>query len=1157
MKQTVKLLTVLAGILVASCAVMAEKAVPTNAAGRERLSMDFEWRFSLGHANDMVKDFDYMGGDPYGNAKTGDLAGPPHPNFDDSVWEVVDVPHDWGVSVGFDKDAEPSHGYRKLGRRYPKNSIGWYRKTFEIPATDLGKRLTIEFDGVFRDCQVWLNGHPLWHQQSGYTSFGFDITDYAKYGDKNTLVVRADASGYELWSYEGAGIYRHVWLVKTNPLHVARWGTYVSSDVKLKSGKASAELTIKTTLENEQDENTECELISTIIDPDGRKVKMAKSKKSIGAWESKQIVQKTEVERAKLWSLDSPNLYRMLTTIKQGGKIIDTYETTFGIRTFKFDADKGFYLNGKPMKLKGVCLHQDHGGVGIAIPDRLHEFRINKLKEMGCNSIRLAHNWVASEMLDACDRLGILIMDETRMSGSSDELLEQLETMVRRDRNHPSIIIWSLGNEEHIIQGSEVGRRIFRTMKRVVQKLDPTRPVTLGMNGDWGSVVTEDMDIQGCNYLLCGNITELRQKFPNKPIILSESGSTLTTRGVYDTSAETGHCADYDEVLPEWGHTAESMWKFVAERDWLAGTYVWTGFDYGGEPLPHSWPTVNSNFGIIDRAGFPKDNFYYYQSWWTDKTVLHLSPHWNWPGQEGAKKRVWCNTNCQEVELIINGKSLGRKAVPRNSRARWNVEFQPGFIEARGYNNGKLVAKHRRQTTGKVAAIRLKPDRTKIKAGNQDVSLVTVEVVDDKGRIVPTANNEITLTICNNGRIIGVCNGDPSCHVLENQTTYPVFNGLMMVFVQSGWNTGPITLKAEAKGLEKAQVSIEAEACTPRPFVSSVKTKASHPSRAPLLQQGNFVHVRTPNPVIKQGKAGTWDDAVLESADCFKDGDTYYWYFHAYNKSGPKARYELGVATAKSPLGPWTKYRGNPILKISKGKWEEQLVACAMITKEADTYYMFYTGAGKDWRCRIGLATAPHPLGPWTKYSNKPIIDHEKFGFVGGVVKVRDKYYLYSVPPDEVQPDYGRMYLATADTPEGPWEIKQEPVLIEGPKGSWDEGGFSEFEVLYYNDMFHAFYGGSLLTDDRDTARESIGYAYSTDGINWTKYADNPVIPTANVPNAAAFAEVHAILEYPRIYCYHTLRYLKCPDGEDQKWFDEDWIEHLGTQVLEITSAAP
>jgi len=785
------------------CSTTPDNLSMTDETNRERIKMDFDWKFSLGHAADMAKDFNYWGGDPSGDAKTGDITGPPHPNFDDDGWEVINVPHDWAVGIGYDRSADPYHAYKKTGRAWPENCIGWYRKTFEIPSSDLGKRISIEFDGIFRDSEVWLNGHPIWHHESGYTSFGVDITDYVNYGKENIIVVRADATGHELWSYEGAGIYRHVWLVKTSPLHVARWGTYVNSEVTTDNEDGTvAQLSIETIVENQGDEDAEFTLISSIKDPDGNLVGTLQSNEEIQSWNDKEITQEITLNDVDLWSLESPHLYSMTTKIVKSGEPVDSYETSFGIRYFNFDADKGFFLNGEPVKLKGVCLHQDHGGVGIAVPDGLHEFRVGKLKDMGCNSIRTAHNWVSPEMLDVCDRLGMTVIDEARMTGSSKELLEQLGSMVRRDRNHPSIIIWSLGNEEHVIQGSDVGGRIIRSMKREVKKWDGSRPVTIGMNGAWGSVVTEEVDIHGSNYLEMGNIDEIHEKFPRKPIILSESSSLLTTRGVYEVEDGSGHANEYDETLPVWGRTAEEMWKFTAERDWLAGTYVWTGFDYGGEPLPGFWPAVNSNFGILDRAGFPKDVFYYYQSWWSDSTVLHLSPHWNWEGQEGKIKRIFCNTNCDEAELFVNGESAGRKTVPENSRLRWEVPYQTGSIEVHGYRDGQLVATDKKETTNEAYAIHLSPDRKSIMADNQDISLVTVKILDDEGRMVPTANNTVRLTVSDGARILGVCNGDPSCHLLENQTTYPVFNGLLMVFVQAGSSAGPISIKAESRGLK-------------------------------------------------------------------------------------------------------------------------------------------------------------------------------------------------------------------------------------------------------------------------------------------------------------------------------------------------------------------
>ena len=809
----------LAVILIAACTVMAAQTVCADEAGPRRLSMDFGWRFHLGHAADIDKDFDYWGGDPASNAKTGDPSGPGNPKFNDSKWQIVDLPHDWAIGIDIDPTSEKYHGYKKIGRKYPQNSVGWYRKTFTIPKKDLGKKIALEFGGVFRDCQIWLNGHPMWRHESGYTSFGFEISDYLNYGGKNTLVVRADATGYELWSYEGAGIYRHVWMTKTQPLHIARWGTFVASDVNLKTAQPFAKLTIKTKIQNQQNDKANFELVSAIIDPTGKEAAKTNSRKTISPWDTDEITQKVTLNNAILWSLESPNLYKMITIMKQSGKVVDTYETTFGIRSIVFDPDEGFLLNGKSVKLKGVCLHQDHGGVGIALPDRVQEYRIEKLKEMGCNAIRTAHNWVAREMLEACDRLGMMVMNEVRMSGSTKELLGQLETMMTRDRNHPSVIMWSLGNEEHVIQHNEVGMRVFGTMSRLANKLDPTRPTTLASHGGDGGPVNDSVNVLGCNYLKLGNLDELHKKRPDKAIYVSEASSSLTTRQIFDRNDEKGYHSGYDEDFPGWGQGVETMWQYVVARKWLAGTFIWTGIDYGGEALMKFWPAINSNFGIIDRACFPKPNYHYLQSWWSDKLVLNVIPHWNWEGQEGVEKRIWADSNCQEVELIVNSQSLGKKKIEPNSRAKWKAEYQPGYIEVKGYNDGKLVATKRVETTGQAKSIRLKPDRSTINADNQDVSLVTVELIDEKGRVVPVANNTINFSIEGSGKIIGLCNGDPTCHILENQKTYPTFNGLAMLFVQSTFDAGKITLKAQSQGLNSSDVIIKAAKCKPKPFV--------------------------------------------------------------------------------------------------------------------------------------------------------------------------------------------------------------------------------------------------------------------------------------------------------------------------------------------------
>ena len=833
MKQGIRLVMILAVVSVAGCAVSSatgtsERVAPVCAAPRERLSMDFGWKFHLGHPYDAEKDLGYR----ESGSKTGGADGPANPDFKDNDWQTVDLPHDWAVALEVDKDADAMHSFKKIGHKYPENSVGWYRKVFKIPESDFGRRLTLEFDGVFRSCEVWLNGYTLRRHLSGYTSFAIDITDYVNYGNKNVLVVRADASAYELWSYEGAGIYRHVWLVKTEPLHVAQWGTYVSADVKL-GERPSAELTIETTIANQYDDDKHCELVSTIIDAECKTVASVKSKKTIKTWTDEEITQKVKVENANLWSLESPYLYKLRTVVKEQGKTVDTYETTFGARTISFDADKGFFLNGRNVRLNGVCLHQDHGGVGVAIPDVIHDFRILKMKEMGANAIRCAHNWVAPEALDAADRLGMLVLNETRAPGNTKERMEQLKSMVIRDRNHPSIILWSMGNEEGEIEKSVIGARIIQSMKQQMRKLDPTRPITLAMTSRYidTSVVFEVLDVQGFNYVK-PKLDEFHLRYPDKPFVLTESCCHSTARGVYEAD-DAGRFTGYDENPACWGNTAEKMWTWCAERPWVAGTFIWTGFDYAGEPLSWTddckrlkseevWPILHTQWGIVDRCGLEKDPFYYFKSWWTDEVVLHVFPHWNWAGKEGQEIRVWCYSNCEEVELTVNGRSLGRKQMPRNSHLEWKVKYEPGCIEVRGYNGGKLVATARQETTGDTTAVKLKPDRVKIKADNHDISQVTVAIVDEKGRIVPTANNEVTFTISGNGKIISVCNGDPACHVPESETTYPLFNGLMMVYVQSGWEAGTITLKAEAQGLKTAEVTIEAQACEVKSFVPSL-----------------------------------------------------------------------------------------------------------------------------------------------------------------------------------------------------------------------------------------------------------------------------------------------------------------------------------------------
>ncbi len=731
----------------------------TASPGRERLLMDFGWLFAFGHAYDTDKDFNHATGYFSYFAKAGYGDGPASANFDDRGWRILNLPHDWAIEVPFASDGSHSHGYKAVGRKFPETSIGWYRKSFSIPKSDLGRRISVEFDGVFRDSIVWVNGHYLGREPSGYSGFCYDITDHLNYGGNNVIAVRIDATMEEGWFYEGAGIYRHVWLTKTAPLHVAPYGTFVSSDVK---GNI-ANITARATVINEGMTKAKFDIIQSIVDASGKSVATRRVKKlSLEPGDSDEFSCTIKVKKPKLWSFDSPYLYKLITTVRTGDTIVDRYETTFGIRTVRFDPNEGFFLNGKHVKLKGTNNHQDHAGVGAAVPDALQEFRIARLKEMGSNAYRCSHNPPTPELLDACDRLGMLVIDENRLMGTTPELLDQLKRLILRDRNHPSVIIWSLGNEEWAMEGNITGERIAAMMQAFAKRLDPTRRITVAISGGWGQGISRVIDVMGYNYISHGSTDEHHTKFPNQPGIGTEETTTRGTRGIYFDDKPKVHMAPLKKGPT--GGNIETGWKHYAARPYLAGLFYWTGFDHRGEANPFGWPQVSSQCGILDLCGFPKDCFYYLKSWWMGETVLHVFPHWSWKGKEGQEFEVWAYSNCDEVELFLNDKSLGRKKMEKNSHLQWQVKYQPGTLLARGYKNGKEVAAHRIETTGAPAAIQLTAHRASIKADGEDISVITVQVNDSKGRFVPTANNEVVFAIEGPGRIIGVGNGDPSSH---------------------------------------------------------------------------------------------------------------------------------------------------------------------------------------------------------------------------------------------------------------------------------------------------------------------------------------------------------------------------------------------------------
>lgn len=796
------LFAVLAAALCGTTGLIAQPAP------RERAAFDAGWRFAFGHPFDTSKDFNHGTGYFSYLAKAGYGDGAADPKFDASAWRELDLPHDWAVEAPFDGKGSHSHGYKAIGRNFPERSVGWYRKTFTVPASDLGRRIALEFDGVQRDSRVWVNGFFLGHQHSGSTSFRYDITDYLNYGGENVVAVRADVTMEEGWYYEGAGIYRHVWLTKTAPLHVGHWGTFVSTDVR--EDFSAADVTARATIANDGTAPATFALEQTVLGPDGAALATnTLANLQVAPGEQTEFSATLAIAQPQLWSLEKPTLHKLVTIVRDAnGAMVDRYETPFGIRSVRFDPDRGFFLNGQRVQLKGVNLHQDHAGVGVAVPDALIDFRLHRLREMGCNAIRTSHEPPAPEVLDACDRLGFLVIDENRLMGANPDQLDRLAAMIRRDRNHPSIIIWSVGNEEWRIEGNVLGARLTATMQAHARRIDPTRRTTVAISGGWGGSSTTT-DVVGYNYINQSNPDKQHAEFPHQPGIGTEETTTQGTRGIYFDDKPRGHMAPLEKG--DSGGNCEKGWKYYAERPFLAGLFFWTGFDYRGESTPFGFPAVSSQFGILDTCGFPKDSFYYLQSWWTDAPVLHVAPHWNWSDKIGQELKVSAYSNHEAVELFLNGASLGKKDMPRNGHLDWQVVYQPGVLEARGYRGGQVVQTTRVETTGAPAKLVLAPDRKSVTADGVDVVVFAVSSVDAQGRHVPTANLLAKFSVTG-GRIIGVGNGDPSCHESDKGSERSLFNGYAQVIVQTTHEAGPLKLTAQADGLAPAEAVVDAQA---------------------------------------------------------------------------------------------------------------------------------------------------------------------------------------------------------------------------------------------------------------------------------------------------------------------------------------------------------
>lgn len=784
---------------------------------RETIRLDDGWKFAFGNAADPKKDFGC--GTEYFNyltkANSIHNEGPYVANFNDSTWQEVKVPHDWVTILPYADVASHSHGYKTVGYKYPETSVGWYRKTINIPANDLGKHIALKFDGIFRNARVWFNGFYMGTEPSGYATQVYDVTEYVNYGGDNLICVRADVTLEEGWFYEGAGIYRDAWLLKSAAVSVAPFGTFVYADLKQPYDKAT--IHVETEVNNHSLTTQQCEVSHRLLDADGREV--AKSESSTIMLRAKQTLNSQlltlNLSAPHLWSPADPYLYKVETTVKVDGRVTDVYETTTGIRDIEFDADRGFLLNGQPLKLKGVNLHQDHAGVGAAIPDALQAWRIKQLKKMGCNAYRASHNPMTPALLDICDREGILVIDENRLTGINEEHLRLLERMIKRDRNHPSVILWSNGNEEWGMENTIQGTRIAAAMREYTHLLDPTRHSTIANAG--GREMVKGLDVVGFNYIVQNDVDNQKKNNPTWKIVGTEETTGCGTRGWYFKDEKyPGRMVSLNRTMEQnYENIIERGWKFYDERPWAAGLFYWTGFDYRGEPNPLSYPAHDSEFGILDYCGFPKDEAYYLKSWWTDEPVLHIFPHWNLQGHEGEEVEVWAYSNCDEVELTVNGKKLGRQPMPRNGHLKWKAVYQPGRVEAIGYKNGKRILTKTIETTKSAAKVVLKADRHQIAADGQDMAIVNIELHDQKGRFVPNASPVLTFCLEGDASIIGCGNGDPSylgsdhpdkqpCHTFS----IPAFNGRAQVLIQSGKFPSTVTLKCTADGLKYGLLTI-------------------------------------------------------------------------------------------------------------------------------------------------------------------------------------------------------------------------------------------------------------------------------------------------------------------------------------------------------------
>ncbi len=788
----------------------------------------------------------------------GAVVGASEMDFDDTMWRNITLPHDWAIEGPFDS----SYNARSGG--LPFHGIGWYRKQFDMPEAAKGKHVTLHFDGAMNNAKVWLNGTLVGDRPYGYIGFSVDLSQHLNYGGSNVIAVQLAPEDFSSRWYPGAGIYRNTWLELNNEIHVPKWGTFITTP-SITQDEASVR--VLTEIKSIADADEEVGLQTVIYDPNNREVANTNSIVQTKGNTTVEAIQTARIESPLLWDVDTPNLYTAMTTIVQGDKVLDTYKTTFGIRTIKYGADFGFKLNEKKTRFKGVCLHHDLGPLGTAVNKRASERQLEIMQEMGVNAIRTSHNPPSPEQVQLCDQMGLMIQVEAfdvwqmakvknDYSKHFDKWHERdLRDMIRTFRNSPSVVMWSIGNEILEQAHKTKGREIAHKLADICRDEDSTRPVTAGFNyypAPINNGLAEALDVVGWNYKP-RKYEEVVEKHPDWIVYGSETASTVSSRGTYHLPIEkyekheSLQITSYDFIGPPWAYPPDIEFEALEKTPNNLGEFIWTGFDYLGEPTPYGgkdnstngywngdWPARSSYFGAVDLCGLPKDRFYLYQSQWTTAPMVHVLPHWNWKGKENQIIPVVSYTNAEEVELFVNGKSFGKKRkgmdkapIPINFidweggrytgtfmspyRLMWEVPYQPGSIEVIAYTNGERVATKRIHTATKPAKIELVPDRTVLNADGQDISFITVRITDKDGNLCPNADNLVKFSVSDLGTIAAVGNGDPATTAAFQSNKRKAFNGQCMVMVKTTKTSGSITVQATSDTLQTASVSLTVE----------------------------------------------------------------------------------------------------------------------------------------------------------------------------------------------------------------------------------------------------------------------------------------------------------------------------------------------------------